>query len=126
MNAPFHKPSELVIALPMGPSSNNMFATDRASGRRFRTAEYKGWLLEAGYRLNAQRPPLMAGKVTLLIELEEPKTARRQDCSNRTKAVEDLLVSHRIIQGDCQKFVREVATRWADVDGVVVTIRGAE
>jgi hypothetical protein len=73
MNAPFHMPAELVIELPMPPSSNNMFATDKKSGRRFRTAEYSGWLLEAGYRLNAQRPPLMAGKVAILIEVEEPR-----------------------------------------------------
>ncbi len=126
MQAPFHTPSELVIELPMPPSSNNMFATDKKSGRRFRTAEYSGWLLEAGYRLKAQRPPLMAGKVAILIEVEEPKTARRQDCSNRIKAVEDLLVSHRVIQGDCQRFVREITARWAPVNGVRVTVRSCE
>lgn len=123
MNAPFHMPAELVIELPMPPSSNNMFATDKKSGRRFRTAEYSGWLLEAGYRLNAQRPPLMAGKVAILIEVEEPKTARRQDVCNREKAVTDLLVSHRVIQGDDQRHVRELTMRWAPVEGVRVTVR---
>jgi crossover junction endodeoxyribonuclease RusA len=124
MNAPFHMPSELVIELPMPPSSNNMFVN--AGKRRIRSAEYSGWLLEAGYRLKAQRPPLVAGKVSLLIEVEEPKTARRQDVCNREKAVTDLLVSHRVLQGDDQRFVREVTMRWADVAGVRVTVRACE
>jgi len=124
MNAPFHMQDELVIELPFGPSVNNMFAT--VGKRRIRSVEYKSWALEAGYRLNAQRPPLMAGKVSLLIELKDPETARRMDCTNRIKAVEDILVSHRIIQGDDQRFVREVTVRWAPVEGVRVTIRSAE
>jgi Holliday junction resolvase RusA-like endonuclease len=123
---PFHGPAELVVHLPLCPTTNNLFATDRASGKRFRTAEYKAWAQEAGYLLNKQKPPLMAGKVAILIEVEEPKTARRQDCTNRVKAVEDLLVSHRVIQGDDQRFVREVTTRWAPVDGCRVTVRPCE
>jgi Holliday junction resolvase RusA-like endonuclease len=123
---PFHAPDELIIALPLPPTTNNLFATDRASRRRFRTAEYLAWVKEAGYRLNAQRPPLMPGKVILLIEVEEPKTARRQDVANREKAVTDLLVSHRVIQGDDQRYVRELTMRWAPVEGVRVTVRPCE
>jgi len=124
MHAPFHNPAELIIALPMPPTTNNLFAT--VGKNRIRTVEYKAWAAEAGYVLNRQRPPLMAGKVSLLIEVEEPKTARRQDVANREKAVVDLLVSHRVIQGDDQRFVREITLRWADVAGVRVTIRGCE
>ena len=120
MNAPFHMPAELVIQLPLGPSSNNMFAT--VGKKRIRTVEYKAWAMEAGYILNLQRPPLMAGKVSLLIEVEEPKTARRTDIGNKEKAVTDLLVSHRVIQGDDQRFVRQITLRWADVAGVRVTV----
>ncbi len=126
MNAPFHMSDELVLHLIMPPTTNNLFATARASGRRFRTAEYKIWVQQAGLQLNRQRPPLVAGKVSLLIEVEEPKTARHQDCTNRVKAVEDLLVSHRVIQGDDQRFVREVTARWAPVEGCRVTVRPCE
>ena len=126
MHAPFHNPAELIIALPMPPTTNNLFATDRASGKRFRTAEYKAWAQEAGYLLNKQRPPLVAGKVSLLLEVEEPKTARRQDVCNREKACIDLLVSHGVIQSDDQRHVREVIMRWADVAGVRVTVRPCE
>ncbi len=124
MNAPFHNPSDLCIELPMPPTTNNLFASNPK--RRFRSAEYTAWVKEAGYRLNAQRPPLMAGKVALLIEVENPKTAIRQDCTNRIKAVEDLLVSHRVIQGDDQRFVRRVTVEWADVEGCRITVRPCE
>ena len=82
--------------------------------------------MEAGYVLNRQRPPLMAGKVSLLFEVEEPKTAHRQDVANREKAITDLLVSHRVIQGDDQRFVRRITMEWAAVEGVRITIRGCE
>jgi len=124
MNAPFHMPTDLVIALPMPPTTNNLFSGN--GKRRYRSVEYTAWIKEAGWRLANQRPPLIAGKVSLTIELEEPKTKRRQDCTNRIKAIEDLLVSHRIIEGDDQRFVRDVTVRWAPVEGVFVTIRSAE
>jgi Holliday junction resolvase RusA-like endonuclease len=124
MNAPFHIADELVINLPICPSTNNLFSSD--GKRRFRSARYEAWLKHAGHVLNVQRPPLMAGRVSLLIEIKNPETARRQDCTNRIKAVEDLLVSHRIIQGDDQRYVRCVTVAWADVEGVRVTIRSAE
>jgi crossover junction endodeoxyribonuclease RusA len=119
---PFACPSELVIALPKPPTSNNLFINGARSGR-VKSAQYRAWIKEAGWRLAEQRPPLMAGKVAILIEVEEPKTARRQDVANREKAVTDLLVSHRVIQGDDQRFVRELTMRWAPVDGVRITVK---
>jgi len=124
MDAPFHTSAELVISMPTPPTSNNLFAT--VGKKRIRTVEYVQWAREAGYVLNRQRPPLVAGKVSLLIEVENPKTAHRQDVANREKAVVDLLVSRGVIQGDDQRFVREITLKWADVAGVRVTIRPCE
>jgi len=124
MDAPFHNPPDLCLELPMPPSTNNLFAT--VGKKRIRTVEYTAWAKEAGYLLNRQRPPLVAGKVSLLLEVEEPKTARRQDVCNREKAVIDLLVNHGVIQSDDQRHVREVTMRWADVAGVCVTVRPCE
>lgn len=121
MTAPFHVADEVVINLPMPPTTNNLFAG--TGKRRYRTSEYNDWIKEAGYRLNVQRPPQTRGRVSLLIEVEDPKTARLQDCCNREKACVDLLVKHLVIQGDDQRYVREVTIRWADVSGVRVTIR---
>jgi Holliday junction resolvase RusA-like endonuclease len=121
MNAPFHMPSELVIALPRPPSVNGLFP---GKGRRHRSAEYEAWIKEAGYALNLQRPPKVAGRVSILIEIEEPKGLA--DCANYEKATVDLLVSHKIIQGDDRRYVRSNTQTWADVEGCRVTIRSAE
>lgn len=121
--APFHVPDEVVINLPMPPTSNNLFVNSARAGR-CKSPAYRAWIKDAGYRLNAQHPPLTDGKVAILIEIEEPKTARLQDCANREKAPVDLLVSHGLIRGDDQRYVREVTTRWvSSIEGVRVTIR---
>jgi Holliday junction resolvase RusA-like endonuclease len=124
-DAPFHCPPDVVIALPLGPSSNNMFV-NRGHGR-FRSAEYVAWVKEAGWTLAAQKPPKVFGRVSLTIDVAEPKTKRAMDLANREKAVTDLLVAHRIIQGDDQRYVRELHMRWrADISGVIVNIRACE
>jgi Holliday junction resolvase RusA-like endonuclease len=126
MDAPFHMPAELVIALPVPPSTNNLFFTVTTGPRRrgrAKTPEYQDWILQAGYRLNAQHAPPVRGKVALLIEVAEPSTKVRQDIANREKAVTDLLVTHGIIEGDDQRFVREIIMRWAPIEGVRVTVR---
>lgn len=117
-------PADVVILLPIPPSTNNLFfnAVGRHGGR-CRTPEYQDWCKVAGWELKRQRPAPVPGMVSLLIEVAEPETKRRQDVTNRIKAVEDLLVIHGIIQGDDQRFVREVTARWAPIEGVRVIIR---
>lgn len=113
-----------VITLPMPPSTNGLFLNARQG--RLRTPEYRAWATLAGWELKLQRAAPVRGKVSLLIEVEEPKTKARQDCSNRIKGIEDLLVTHGIIEGDDQRFVRSVTVCWADVVGVRVTINPLE
>lgn len=122
----FRPGSEVVIHLPMPPSSNNLFFTLSPGKGRAKTVEYRDWLREAGTLLALQRPPQIKGKVRLLIDVAEPDTKRRQDVANREKGTVDLLVSHGVIEGDDQRFVREIVMRWASVEGIRITIRGAE
>ncbi|WP_375413070.1 RusA family crossover junction endodeoxyribonuclease [uncultured Bradyrhizobium sp.] len=123
-DAPFHNPAAVTVELPMPPTTNNLFASTK--GMRYRTSEYNAWIKEAGLRLNIQRPPQTRGKVSLLIEVAEPQTSRQTDLANREKTTVDLLVKHLVIEGDDQRFVRELVMRWApDVRGVRVTIRSA-
>jgi Holliday junction resolvase RusA-like endonuclease len=121
MGAPFHIPDEVVICLPLPPTANNLFAGTGA--RRYRSSEYNAWIKEAGWRLASQRPPQVKGKVSLLIEVAEPHTLREMDLMNREKATTDLLVKHKIIEGDSNRYVRKFAMDWADIEGVRVTIR---
>lgn len=121
-DAPFHCPPDVLISLPMPPTTNNLFA-NRGRGR-VQSEQYRMWVKEAGWTLLGQRPPKVFGKVALTIEVEEPKTKRPTDLANREKAVTDLLVTHGIIEGDDQRYVRELHMRWrADISGVRVLVR---
>ena len=112
--------SSVVLTLPLPPSSNHLFA---GKSHRYRSPEYEAWRTDAGWELNLQWPPQIIGRVSILIEVAEPKTKRAQDITNRIKALEDLLVSHGVIQGDDQRYVRRVTAEWADLaEGVRVTI----
>lgn len=110
-----------VVRLPLCPSTNHLFSGN--GRRRYRSKEYSAWIEEAGYSLNVQKPKPVHGKVRILIEVEEPKTKHRQDVSNKIKASEDLLVSHGIIDGDDQRFVRSVTAEWSKtVEGMRITV----
>lgn len=112
--------TRVVIVLPMPPSVNNLYA---GQSRRYKSAGYKAWLLEAGHALNRQRPSKIAGKVSLIYEVQEPSTERRADVANREKATTDLLVDHGIIEGDDQFCVRDIHLKWSSkVDGIHITI----
>jgi Holliday junction resolvase RusA-like endonuclease len=115
--------TETVICLPFPPSVNNLFAGQK---RRYRSAEYEAWITEAGHLLNRQRPAKCLGRVSLTYTLEEPKTKRRRDLGNLEKAGTDLLVSHGVIEGDDQRFVRKITLEWSDqVEGMQITVSPA-
>jgi Holliday junction resolvase RusA-like endonuclease len=113
----------VIITLPLPPSVNGLFA---GMQRRHLSPEYKAWRIEAGYELNLQRPRKCLGKVALAFEVREPPTRRAEDLSNRLKACEDLLVSHGIIEGDSQHFVRHIELDWALIEGIRITITAWE
>lgn len=109
----------VVINLPLPPSTNSLFA---GKTRRYRSLQYEAWLIEAGWELARQRPGKVTGRVSLYLEVGEPKTKRATDISNRLKATEDLLVKHGVIEGDDQRFVRRITMEWAPIEGVRITI----
>lgn len=103
---------ETRIALPWPPSTNALFRNVPGHGR-VATKEYKAWLTEAGWTLNAQHPPKFAGAVTVGIELCPPH-GRAFDVDNRAKSCLDLLVKHRIIRDDNDSVVRSVSVSRVD------------
>ena len=106
----------------MCPTTNNLFAGN--GKRRYRTKEYEAWAKEAGWVLASQRPAKAIGAVSVLIEVSLRESTDSWDLANREKATMDLLVEHKIIQGDNRPYVRKLAMEWADVDGIRVTIKG--
>lgn len=106
------------IDLTYPPSTNNLFAT--VGKRRVVSKEYEAWRVENGWEIQKQRPGALRGPVRLDIKLQ---TGRRADASNAIKAIEDLLVTHGVIEGDGPKHVRDVRVRFDPrVSGSVVEI----
>lgn len=100
------------FALPLAPSTNNLFFNARHGGR-VPTKRYETWRRTAGAELNVQRsefkgkgvelPIKENGFVCLLIPL-----VATFDLDNRFKATLDLLVSHYILVDDNMKVVRSL------------------
>lgn len=114
--------SEVVVALPMPPTTNNLFAG--AGRRRFKTSVYRAWEDRAGWELLRQRPGRLKGPVAVRIEVSELDSTDTWDLCNREKATMDLLVTHGVIEGDHRPIVREFCMNWNPaIRGVRVTLR---
>lgn len=106
------------LELSFPPSVNNLFAT--VGRRRIVSKEYAAWRVENGWEIQRQRPGSLRGPVRLDIKLQ---TGRLIDASNAVKALEDLLVTHGVIEGDGPKHVQDLRVRFdARVTGAVVEI----
>lgn len=104
------------------PSTNNLFPGRQ---RRYPSPEYKAWKQAAGWDLaNHRIKPIRGCRVELLFQLFPPKETRYRDCSNYVKAPEDLLISHGILAGDDQRYVKRVTSEWSEGEfvGVLITI----
>lgn len=110
-----------VIELPFPISVNAMFADGKA--RRHKSQRYADWLIEAGYRLNVQKPRPISGPYEIHYIFQEGQDKRERDAFNLEKGCTDLLVKHGIIQGDSNKYLRKGSVEWSSaVVGVQVTI----
>ena len=99
----------LSLTLPRPPSVNSMYATNWKTKQRFKSKKYGAWIKEAQALLLTQMPvEVFAGEVT--IDIFVSKTNRKEDISNRIKAVEDFLVSSKIIQDD--SLVTSISCTW--------------
>ena len=92
------------FTVPFPPSTNALFR-----GRRFKTAAYKYWRIEAGLAVIVQNvPKLPPGDVS--VEIALPHGFRLGDIDNRIKAVLDSIVDMQIISDD--RFVCDLRIYW--------------
>lgn len=111
---------EQTFLLPFPPSVNGLYANIPRRGR-VKTSRYRAWALEAGLRLNVQRPKFMPGFVRMTIRAVRPDN-RRRDLANLEKAVSDLLVDHKVIEDD--SLIESLSMEWvsSDMTGISVTL----
>tara|TARA_Y100000310_G_scaffold345377_1_gene464281 strand:- start:2129 stop:2428 length:300 start_codon:yes stop_codon:yes gene_type:complete len=93
-----------------------------------KTQRYLSWLMAAGHdirlvRRNENEP--LAPPYNLKIELVRPDK-RKRDIGNALKAVEDLLVEHRIMHDDSLVRRIEIVERDGGFKGARVTVRSLE
>lgn len=113
----------MILRLPVPPSTNNLYPTNRKTGRRFKSAEYKTWIAEAdGWLLEQKRGLIpITGPCSMRITIPA-KT--RGDVSNRIKSVEDFCVSRGLTSDD--KNNRKVSIEAGHVACCVVEISPLE
>lgn len=115
----------IVLTLPFPVSVNAMFADGKT--RRHKSQKYADWIVEAGYRLNLQRPAPIKGPVRIRYDLQEVEDRWLRDCFNFEKGVTDLLVSHGVIEADHRKILRGGEIWWnPDVEGIRIAIYPVE
>lgn len=103
------------------PSTNNLYANVPRRGR-VKTERYRTWLQAAGWDMKRYHNVRWNEPVYLAIVIG--KLRANADVSNRVKAIEDLLVAHRIIPGDTVQWIRGVDIRLSQkqFDGVEISI----
>ncbi|WP_198352367.1 RusA family crossover junction endodeoxyribonuclease [Sphingomonas sp. MA1305] len=115
----------MTFDLPMPPTSNNLFVTDKRTMKRFPSPAYKAWKKAAGDALQQQYAalggPAVHRPVALTIRLN---LNYQSDIANREKAITDLLVD-KIEMPDDRYIDRVLIERDRTVEGAVVTIEGS-
>ena len=111
-----------VMELPFPPSTNSIWRAYR--GRNISSKAYRQWQVEAGAELIAQRPDKHEGPVHVTMTFGLPDK-RRRDIDNLAKPVNDLLVTHQVIQRDDAAFLKKLTLQIGEgFKGVRVQVEG--
>lgn len=93
-------------------SVNALFANVAGRGR-VKTKRYKDWQQAAGWDANGKGT--IKGPFELRLILSRKKRRKGQDLSNLVKCVEDLLVTHGIVEDDSLN--ERLVLAWGDCKG---------
>jgi Holliday junction resolvase RusA-like endonuclease len=93
------------------PSTNNIYVNVPGKGR-MKSRDYRNWQTSQGWEIITQRPKKFYTPVHLIITAA-PSKRSKEDASNLTKPIEDLLVQQGILPDDGRKYVTGVTSQWA-------------
>jgi Holliday junction resolvase RusA-like endonuclease len=95
------------VTLPLPPSVNALWFNRPGVGR-VRSTQYQNWIKSAGWELKSQRPPHVAGDISVSIRAGRP--SRRRDLDSIFKGLLDLLVSCQVVDDD--RYVNALMAVW--------------
>ena len=99
-----------IVLSSLPPTVNGMYVNAPGKGR-VKSREYAAWREAALWEIKAQKIKPIDGEVSIWVGLVA-QNKRAQDCSNRLKSAEDLLVAAGIIPDDSNRYVRRVSAEW--------------
>lgn len=115
----------MTFDLPMPPTTNNLFVTDKRTMKRFPSPAYKAWRRAAADKLGSQYAAMGTPAVYKPVHLHIRLNVNHQsDIANREKAITDLLVEHLDMPDDCW-VDRILIERDRTVEAAVVTVEGS-
>lgn len=89
------------LLLPVPPTANNLFPTNKA-GRRFPSSKYKEWKQLAALAIAQQpKPKKVYGRLTAVYRFSFPDN-RKRDLANFEKAITDFLNDQNFFDDDSQ------------------------
>lgn len=97
----------VVLRLPPPISTNAIYRAYSRGGRvsTIKSKEYRAWIAVAGAELELQRPACVPGAYGLRIAV--PRKCRI-DLDNCCKGVIDLLVMHKVVDGDGPRHMQKL------------------
>ncbi len=105
------------LVVPTPPSVNALWRGARK--HVYKSDRYENWLTEAGWALKRQETTKIAGHFTVNLRFGPRRS--NADLDNKTKAVLDLLETHKIIESD--SLADEIHLFWdANVTGCQIEI----
>lgn len=92
---------EIYLELPIPPSLNQCYPTDKRTGRRYASPALKKFKRDCGYIITPEYQVDFRGSICITY-VWHFKDRRRRDINNFTKAVDDVLTYYKVYKDDCQ------------------------
>jgi Holliday junction resolvase RusA-like endonuclease len=110
-----------LTGLRLPPSANRLWR--KGKNHIYKSDEYHGWMQTCGWHIAITRPQKITGPYALTVLLSRPDKRKRDLDNFAFKAVNDLLVKHRVVEED--SLCDELFARWVTdgSEGMTVRIR---
>lgn len=109
---------EIVIDLPLPPSTNNLFPSGGNKKRRFASPEYRAWkrtaaqiIRDSGFKAWTGRLPV---SVIIIVRNGRGWYSKISDIANREKAPTDAMVDNGILPQDTAEYIADIRIVYDD------------